>query len=98
MIPDLTAKERRKLLDHRLNQDHLMPFFIKWLCVKHADRPSHITDMLRRFAAMTTKEQATFHINPVTDEIIIIDYSDSYESYTKTQHNGWQSNKNTVSR
>ena len=98
MIPDLTAKERRKLLDHRLNQDNLMPFFIKWLCVEHQDRPSHITDMLRRFASMTRKEQSTFHINPVTDEIMIIDYSDTYESYTKTIKNGWQSNKNTYSR
>ena len=93
MIADLTLKQRKKLLDTRLNQDHLIPFFKKWIDVPVEQRPPHITDMLKRFADISAKEQAKFYVNPLTDELIVLDYRDSYKTYIKTRDTGWRASK-----
>lgn len=90
---DLTLTQRKKLLDSRLNQDHLIPFFQKWLDVPLEQRPPHITDMLKRFAELSAKEQTKFYVNPLTDELVVLDYKDSYKTYTKSHLHGWKPTK-----
>jgi len=90
---DLTLTQRKKLQDPRLNKDHLIPFFQKWIDVPAEQRPPHITDMLKRFAELTAKDQAKFYVNPLTDEIIVLDYRDSYKTYIKSPVDGWKASK-----
>lgn len=93
MIADLTPKQKTKLLDPRLNQAHLEAFIFKWIHVPNEQRPSYITDMLKRFSDMTAKEQATFYVNPLTDELTIIDPQQTRKTYTKSYMNGWKQTK-----
>ena len=85
MIPTLTDAELRILRDSRLNAEHLQPFIIKWL--NTPDRPDHIIDMLRRFAAMKVPEQSKFYVNPFNDELITIDLR--RQTYLKKAKEGW---------
>ena len=42
---------------------------------------------------MTAKEQATFYVNPLTDELTIIDPQQTRKTYTKSYMNGWKQTK-----
>jgi hypothetical protein len=90
----LTEKERSKLLDTRLNQDHLLPFIVKWLNIEEIRRPSHIQDMLKRFANMSAKAQKPFYVDPISDELIILDKQRTRRTtYIKVNNVGWKESK-----
>ena len=93
MIADLTPKQRKKLLDTRINQAHLIPFINKWIHVPNEQRPSHITDMLKRFADMSGTKQAIFYVNPLTDELTVIDPRQTRKTYIKSPIHGWKQTK-----
>lgn len=76
---------RSKLLHNRHIHDRIQPFVRKWLDVE--DRPEHITDMLYRFQTMTHDEQGEYYVNPLTDEIFILD--DRRTQYIKHHEHGW---------
>ena len=95
MHNNLTHEEIIKLRDTRLNQDHLIPWVNKWLNISEVKRPSHIQHMLKTFANMKAIDQKPYYVDPLTDELHILDRNSlKRTTYTKSIRNeGWKQSK-----
>ena len=94
MHNNLTQEEINKLMDNRLNQDHLIPFIVKWLNIEEIQRPSHIQHMLKTFANMKAIEQKPYYVDPISDELIILDKQRTRRTtYQKINNIGWKESK-----
>ena len=80
----LTDKHKKRLLDARLNADHLLRFINRW--ITRDDIPPHIAHMLSKIAEMNITEQQYYYV--FRDELYYIRYDKT--NYKKYACVGWR--------
>ena len=80
----LSDKHKHRLLNAKLNADHLLRFINKWVTQEHI--PDHIAHMLTKIAEMNITEQQYYHV--YRDELYYIKYDKT--NYKKYCNAGWR--------
>ncbi len=80
----ITDKHRKRLLNAKINADHLLRFINRWIA--RDDIPPHIAHILTKIAEMNIKQQQYYHV--YKDELYYIKYDKT--NYKKYACVGWR--------